>query len=369
MHRLVVPLLAVFAAPALAAAAATVAAEAPPRPAAAAQQQPATAEPAMARGAETHAHPELAGLKPAALGVHAVAASAEAPLAVGVWPAQPYQGALLVVDVAAPAPIASATGTFLGTKLTWHRLADGTWRGMGPVPNRAPTGPAKLALQVKTEGNAKKIARTIDLDVQPLDFETDELTVDSKFTQISKKARTQIAKDRKLVSAMWKKGSAPEALFRGNFVLPRTDRTTAPYGTRRTYNGLTKSVHEGWDIDGNVGDEIRSPQAGVVTMASNLYYSGGTLYVDHGGGLYTAYFHMTDFAVKVGDRVEPGQLLGTVGKSGRVTGPHLHWAAKIGGHYIHPASLLLFDFTKPMVQKPAAPASEGPEVVPARATR
>jgi len=343
MHRLLLPLLALICAPALAVA-----------------QPAAAAAPAVADAA-TQARAELAGLAPEAIGVREIDA---APLAVGVWPGQPYQGALLVVDVAAPAPIVSASGTFAGAKLTWHRLDARTWRGMGPVPNGTPAGPAALALDVSTKGGAK-IARSVDLEVQPLDFATDELTVDAKFTQLSKAARAQIARDRKLVAAMWKKGSRPSPLIRGNFVLPRQDRTTAPYGTRRTYNGQLKSVHEGWDIGGVVGDEIRSPNAGVVTLVSNLYYSGGTVFVDHGGGLYTAYFHMSSFAVKPGDRVKPGQLLGSVGKSGRVTGPHLHWAAKIGGHYIHPASLLLFDFTRPMVKPPA----EGPEVVPARATR
>jgi len=328
------------------------------------------ARPAFARGDEARVRAELAGLAPAALAVHTLAANDVAPLAVGVWPAQPYQGALLVVDVAAPAEITSATGTFLGRKLIWHRLDDRTWRGMGPVADDAKTGAATLRVEVRTAQG--RFTREAKLEVLPLAFDTDELRVDSKFTRLSAAAQKQVAADRAAMAAMWKKGSTA-APPRARFLLPREDRTTAPYGTRRTYNGVTKSVHQGWDIDGEVGEEIRAPAAGIVTMVRDQYYSGGTLFVDHGGGLYTGYFHMDSFAVQEGDRVEAGRLLGTVGKSGRVTGPHLHWAAKIGGRYIHPASLLLFDFATPMVRPPgeavAAPGTEGPEVVPAKATR
>ncbi len=343
-----------------------------PAPASAPAPAPAAAaaEAVPAVGARSHeAHPELAGLPAQALAVRVEPAGATSPLAVGVWPGAPYQGALLVVDVAAPAAITDATGTFLGKKLIWHRLDERTWRGMGPVPDDAKVGGASLAVEVKAGG--AKLKRTIDLEVRPLEFDADELRVDPKFTKLSKKAAAQVAKDREAIAAMWRKGSAPAPHFSANFVVPRADRTTAPYGTRRVYNGKTRSVHHGWDIDGDVGDEIRAPNAGVVTLASDLYYSGGTLFVDHGGGLYTGYFHMDSFAVKPGQRVEAGELIGTVGKSGRVTGPHLHWAAKVGGHYIHPASVLLFDFTRPMVGGAAAagPPSEGPKVVPAGATR
>lgn len=320
----------------------------------------ATAEPA--RAAADRAVVELAGLDRGALAVRTIAADERAPVHVGVWPARPWQGALLVVDVAAAEPIRAAKATFLGRELIWHRLDDRVWRAMGPVPDDAALGKAALAIEVRTAGGRAR--RSIDLEVLPLAWDHDELHVDPKYARLSKEAQAQVRRDRAAMAAMWRKGSSPQPLFTGNFVVPRADRTTAPYGTRRVFNGVTKSVHRGWDIDGEVGEEIRAPNAGVVTMAQEQYFSGGTLFLDHGGGLYTGYFHMDSFAVKPGDRVEAGDLLGTVGKTGRVTGPHLHWAAKIGGHYIHPASLLLFDFGRPMVAPP-----ERPRVLPATGSR
>lgn len=331
--------------------------------------RPAVATPALARGEpeareallrDHGARVELAGLARGALAPRIETATAASPLSVGIWPGRPYQGALLVVDVAAPAPIASAEGSFQGHDLIWHQLDEKTWRAMGPVAHDAKTGTFPLSLRVVQQGG-KAVSRQVDLEVLPLDWDTDELTVDPKFTKLSEAARRQVAADRKALRAMWKRGSRAAFLGRGNFELPRQDRTTAPFGTRRTYNGITRSVHEGWDIDGEVGAEIRAPNDGVVTMARDLYYSGGTLFLDHGGGLYTAYFHMDSFAVREGQEVKAGDLLGTVGATGRVTGPHLHWSARIGGKYIHPASLLLFDFTRPMVR----PAGDGVETVSA----
>lgn len=291
------------------------------------------------------------------------AATAREPLEIGVWPGKPFQGSLLVVDVASATAAEKVEGTFLGRPLQWHRVAPGIWRGMAPVPDDAATGPAPLAIKAGETG------RIVPLEIQPVPFDQDELRVAGKFTKLSKAARKQIARDRRAVASIWKKGSAENPFFRENFALPRDARTTAPYGTRRTFNGETQSVHAGWDLDGKVGEPILAPNDGVVRMAQDLYYSGGTVFIDHGGGLYTGYFHMSSFAVKPGSKVKRGQKIGTVGKSGRVTGPHLHWAAKIGGSYINPASVMAFDFSRPMVQIPAALTVEGGKVVPAAVPR
>lgn len=297
------------------------------------------------------------------VGIHP--ATEKEPFAMGVWPARPFPGALLVVDVAGVPEGETPEATFLGKSLIWHRFSPGIWRGMGPVADDAPTGPASLALKVGEKG------RLLQLQVDEVAFDSDELRVDGKFTRLPPAAQKQIARDRKHLAAMWKKGSSEQPHFAGNFTLPRQARTTAPFGTRRTFNGQTRSVHLGWDLDGKVGEPITSPNDGVVTLAEDLYYSGGTLFIDHGGGLYTGYFHMSRFNVKPGDKVEKGQLIGAVGKSGRVTGPHLHWAAKIGGHYLNPATLLFFDFDKPMVggERPKDEGPTTPVVVPAAAVQ
>lgn len=289
-----------------------------------------------------------AGLPEDELAPKIVAATAASPFEVGVWPGDPFPGTLVVVDVAASEELASAKGTLRGRRVAFHPLEDGGLRGLVPLPDDAKPGRAVLQLEVRTKtGRAWK--RKVELRVQPVRFDEDQLTVDAKFTQLPKEALDRIAADRASLAAMWKRGSAPAPHFQENFILPRESRLTAPYGTRRVFNGATKGVHRGLDLDGRVGEPIHAPNAGVVTFAGDLYYSGGTVFVDHGGGLYTGYFHMDRMDVKVGDRVAKGEKLGTVGKSGRVTGPHLHWAAKVGGVYVNPSALLRFDFSRPMV--------------------
>jgi murein DD-endopeptidase MepM/ murein hydrolase activator NlpD len=291
--------------------------------------------------------------------------TAEAPFAIGVWPAAPFQGAVVVVDVAAPG-IHDARGKFAGQALRFYRLDRGTLRGIAPVLNDAPAGPAALALEVELGAGAarRQVSREIPLGVAAVGFERDELHVDPRFTQLSREAKRQIAADRRRLAALWKRGSPERPLFRENFLKPREDRTTAPYGTRRTFNGKVRSVHAGWDIGGEIGAPVRCANDGVVRLARDLYYSGGTLIVDHGAGIYSVYFHLSGFLVKEGQRVKRGEPCARVGQSGRVTGPHLHFGAKVGGNYVHPEALLRFDFARPLAlfpggapPRPAVPVS------------
>jgi murein DD-endopeptidase MepM/ murein hydrolase activator NlpD len=129
-------------------------------------------------------------------------------------------------------------------------------------------------------------------------------------------------------------------LWQGPFRLPRPSRITSPFGTARIYNGEVQSRHLGTDFAGAVGEPVRAAGRGVVALVANMYLAGGTVYIDHGAGLVTAYFHLSRAHVKRGDTVSAGQRIGAVGRSGRVTGPHLHWVARYGTISVNPMSLL-----------------------------
>ena len=104
----------------------------------------------------------------------------------------------------------------------------------------------------------------------------------------------------------------------------------SPFGQRRLFNGELQSQHQGMDLDGKTGDPIYASNDGVVRLARNCYTSGNTVIVDHGADVFTSYFHMSAFKTKVGEMVKRGQLIGLVGRTGRVTGPHLHFAVRVG---------------------------------------
>jgi Peptidase family M23 len=129
-------------------------------------------------------------------------------------------------------------------------------------------------------------------------------------------------------------------LWAGPFRLPRTSRITSPFGTARVFNGEVQSRHLGTDFAGAVGEPVVAAGRGIVALVANFYLAGGTIYLDHGGGLVTAYFHLSRAYVRQGQMVRAGQRIGAVGRSGRVTGPHLHWVARYGTISVDPMTLL-----------------------------
>jgi murein DD-endopeptidase MepM/ murein hydrolase activator NlpD len=128
--------------------------------------------------------------------------------------------------------------------------------------------------------------------------------------------------------------------WKGPFRLPIKSKMTSPYGTKRTFNGELKSFHQGLDLRAAVGDPIRAGASGRVVMAKSLFFTGRTVILDHGYGVYTIYAHMSAFKVRKGQMVRPSTVLGLAGMTGRASGPHLHWGAVIQRSKVNPAELL-----------------------------
>jgi murein DD-endopeptidase MepM/ murein hydrolase activator NlpD len=124
------------------------------------------------------------------------------------------------------------------------------------------------------------------------------------------------------------------------FRRPRESRVTSRFGTGRMFNGTVASRHLGVDYQGAPGSPVFAANRGVVALVDTFFLAGRVVYVDHGGGVVTGYFHLTTPLVAKGDTVARGQQLGTVGATGRVTGPHLHWAARYGALTVNPGDLL-----------------------------
>ena len=122
--------------------------------------------------------------------------------------------------------------------------------------------------------------------------------------------------------------------------------TTETFGTRRVFNGETASIHRGLDFRARTGTPVAAANSGVVVLAQKLFYEGGYVVIDHGQQFTTMYMHLSKIDVDVGEQVSKGQQIGLSGATGRVTGPHLHFAARWQGAYLDPAILLQLDLSK-----------------------
>jgi len=124
------------------------------------------------------------------------------------------------------------------------------------------------------------------------------------------------------------------------FRRPRESRVTSTFGRGREFNGTVSSRHMGTDYAGAVGAPVHAANRGIVRLVDSFYLGGRVVYLDHGAGIVTAYLHLSEQGVAVGDTVQRGDVIGKVGATGRVTGPHLHWITRYGGVTVDPASML-----------------------------
>jgi murein DD-endopeptidase MepM/ murein hydrolase activator NlpD len=146
-----------------------------------------------------------------------------------------------------------------------------------------------------------------------------------KFVEPPKSVLARIERDNKLIGAARARDTS-ETFFVDDFAWPVQGPVTGVYGSQRILNGVNKRPHFGVDIAAGEGKAIRAPAGAIVSMAEDdLYFTGGTVILDHGHGVSTSYLHMSRIDVKVGDRVAKGDTFGAVGKTGRATGPHLCW--------------------------------------------
>lgn len=253
--------------------------------------------------------------------------------------ARPGDPVLITVSGVSEAP----SGRLGADELTFLPFHTGFAALIG-LPVEQPEGVLPLELVVVDDGGQRAVHGS--LDVLPAAFRKRKLSVSKRFTSLSKKDRARSAQDTRAFAEAFDRDYEPWR-FTGGFAWPRPAEVTAPFGDIRLLNGKKKSQHFGMDLDGRTGAPIYAANDGEVVMARDCFASGNTVLLHHGGRLFTAYFHLSKFEVQDGERVKKGQLLGLVGKTGRVTGPHLHWGVKLDGRWVNGEALLGLDFDEP----------------------
>jgi murein DD-endopeptidase MepM/ murein hydrolase activator NlpD len=242
-----------------------------------------------------------------------------------IAPAAPFPGSPVLFKL----PSGPTTATWLDRPLAFS--ADGL--ALAAVGLEVKPGPLKLTL-ASGETHTVPIARH--------QYRSGIITVPPQFVtpppQVQKRIKEEAAVKKEVFATR-----SPRR-WKGPFAAPADTPQTSPFGTRRTYNGKTRSIHQGLDFRAAIGTPITATHAGKVLLAREMYYEGGFVVLDHGEGLFSLYMHLSKFEVKEGDTVEQRQPLALSGGSGRVTGPHLHFGVQWQGLYMEPATLLRLRF-------------------------
>ena len=215
------------------------------------------------------------------------------------------------------------------------RVSPQHWEGLLGIDLAIPAG--DYPVDVEVDGVLQP--RQLMLKVASKTFPTRHLTVDPKFVTPPADELERIRRESRQVASIFK-SVTPKRLWNQAFVLPVPGAPTSGFGKRSVLNRQPRSPHSGTDFSAGEGTPVRSPNSGRVVLAAPLYYSGNTVILDHGLGLYSYFGHLSRIEVRKDEEVVTGQVVGLVGATGRVTGAHLHWTVRLAQTRVDPISLL-----------------------------
>lgn len=254
-----------------------------------------------------------------------------------VGPDKAGKGNAFLAEAISDEPIEAITFFWRGKM---HRAKaepqDGKWNAKILLPVALAEKSASLDLGIGRKNKPevrKKIA------ISDVERPIQRLTVDKKYVDPPASVKERITADREKVRA------ALRTNLDGRYwdlplQRPVSGGISSQFGLKRVFNGQPRGEHKGLDLRGTEGTPIKACADGVVVLVDNLYYSGNTVYINHGEGVFSAYLHMSQTGVKPGERVRRGQPIGLVGATGRVTGPHLHLSMFAQGQPVDPLPLL-----------------------------
>lgn len=252
-------------------------------------------------------------------------------LTIELDPPQVEQGHTLLVRVHSSAPV-TLTGTLDDQEFVFVEDGEGYWALVG-FPAWSPAGPHHLNLMA-ADGMGRMIYEEATVEVVAIDFPVEAITLPPDRTRLLTPELVQAERER---LAPIFQSVTQEQLWDGVFVTPVEGEITSPFGARRSYNGgPPRSYHEGVDFRGKEGTPVVAANTGRVALAEALTVRGKALILDHGLGVHTGYYHLSEILVQEGQRVAEGDLIGRVGGTGLATGPHLHWELRVRGVNVDP---------------------------------
>lgn len=254
-------------------------------------------------------------------------------------PNAPRQGALFRVRVSGVPPATQLGGKVAGQPLHFMRTAGDSSiaEAFAGVPIE---GDSSLGIVLRCSAGEREDSLIARLETARANYPIDRLKVAPRFATPPDSATAErIRRESARALEVAQNAHLTPRLWSEPFVLPRQSRITSGFGHGREYNGTLTSRHMGTDFSGATGAPVRAANRGVVRIVDAFFYGGNVVYLDHGAGLTSAYLHLSQQAVAAGDTATRGQVIGRVGATGRVTGPHLHLIVRYGSVTVDPMSL------------------------------
>ena len=249
------------------------------------------------------------------------------------------QGAVALLTITPSRRITRLEGEAFGRGITtWSTGNSLVWHALVGIPLDGAPGSREVVLR-GSDPEGRIIDGRMTLRIVRAGFATRRLHVDPRFVDPPESAAERIAREARMLSGLWAETNG-ERLWRGPFSLPVPGAATSSFGRLTILNGQSRGRHQGTDFQASEGTPVRAPNAGAVVLADDLYMSGNTIVLDHGDGLFSLLAHLSKCRIQAGARVARGEIIGDTGATGRVTGPHLHWAVRLRGASINPLALV-----------------------------
>jgi murein DD-endopeptidase MepM/ murein hydrolase activator NlpD len=240
-----------------------------------------------------------------------------------------HQGEVVLFTMSVVSSEKSVVGQFQDQKIPFYKDSASQYTAL--IGADLALSPGKYKLTVNKQ--------EVVIEVLSTPFGVETFTLPKDKVDLSPKTLARVEKEASQFKDVFSQ-SDDKRLWRDLFLVPVEGERSFTFGQKRVINGQDKNPHTGEDIRAPIGRIVTASNSGKIVLSGDFFFNGQSLVIDHGGGLFTMYFHLSEIKVKDGDFVKQGQVIGLVGQSGRATGPHLHWGARLNGARVDPFSLV-----------------------------